>query len=44
MTAAVGEEVRVLVPNDNPEGLEAVGDVYAKLERFFTAVVQFEAK
>jgi hypothetical protein len=44
MTAAVGQEVRILVPNDNPDGVEAVGDVYARLERFFTAVVNFEAK
>jgi hypothetical protein len=30
--------------NPDPEGVQAVTDVYGKLERFFTAVVQFEVK
>lgn len=43
---AVGEEMRVLLPgaDPDPEGVEAVKDVYGKLQRFFTAVVQFETK
>lgn len=45
MVAAVAAETAILLPDKDPdpEGVEAVRDVYAKLERFFTAVVQFEA-
>ena len=43
---AVGAEKRILLPGENPdpEGIEAVNDVYAKLGRFFNAVVQFPVK
>jgi len=43
---AVVAETRILLPGESPdpEGVEAVHDVYRKLERFFTAVVQFEPK
>jgi hypothetical protein len=46
ITEAVGEEMRVLLPGDSPdpEGIEAVREVYGKLQRFFTAVVQFDHK
>lgn len=42
---AVGAEKVVLLPGEkpDPEGVEAVNDVYAKLERFLTAVVQIQA-
>jgi hypothetical protein len=44
--AAVGEEVKILLPGENPhpDGVEAVQDVYGRLQRFFTAVVQFVPK
>jgi hypothetical protein len=44
--AAVGEELRVIVPDAtaNPEMEADVREVYLKLERFFTAVVQFDPK
>lgn len=46
MGEAVAAEIQILLPGENPapEGVEAVHDVYRKLERFFTAVVQFEVK
>lgn len=46
MEAAVAVEMRVLLPFDPPpkDGVENVNEVYGKLERFFTAVVQFEPK
>lgn len=46
MEAAVAAEMRILLPGDNPapEGVENVTDVYSRLERFFTAVVQFDPK
>jgi hypothetical protein len=46
MEEGVAAEMRVLLPGENPdpEGVQAVTDVYGKLERFFTAVVQFEVK
>jgi hypothetical protein len=46
MEEAVGEEMRLLLPGDNPdpEGIEAVKEVYGKLQRFFTAIVQFDPK
>jgi hypothetical protein len=46
MEAAVAAEMRILLPGDSPapEGVENVTDVYSRLERFFTAVVQFDPK
>ena len=43
---AVAAEMHILLPGETPapEGVEAVHDVYRKLERFFTTVVQFEPK
>lgn len=41
---AVLEEKRLLLPGEkpDPEGIEAVNEVYSKLERFFSAIVSFE--
>ncbi len=41
---AVLEEKRLLLPGEtpDPEGVEAVNEVYLKLERFFSAIVSFE--
>jgi hypothetical protein len=46
MEEGVGREMRILLPAEDPdqEGIKAVTEVYAHLERFFTAVVRFEAK
>ena len=41
---AVLDEKRLLLPGEtpDPEGVEAVNEVYSKLERFFSAIVSFE--
>jgi hypothetical protein len=46
MEEDVAAEMRVLLPEANPHPMkvQSLNDVYGKLERFFTAVVQFEPK
>ena len=46
MEAGVAREMDILLPGENPdpEGVKAVNEVYAHLERFFTAVVNFQPK
>lgn len=46
MGEAVAAEMAILLPDKDPaeEGVEAVREVYQKLERFFTAVVRVEAE
>ena len=44
--AAVGEEIQIIAPDAAalPEKAADVAEIYQKLERFFTAVVNFEVK
>ena len=44
ISEAVLEEKRLILPGEtpDPEGVEAVNEVYTKLERFFSAIVSFE--
>jgi hypothetical protein len=38
----IRKEKEILVPAGDPDRIEAVNDVYAKLDRFFAAIIHFD--